>query len=259
MTRPLSLDLHGRRALVVGIANDQSIAWGVAEALAGVGARLAVTYLNAKAEPHVRPLAERLRADLVLPLDVAVEGQDEAVFSALRQSWGGLDILVHSIAFAPRDDLQGRVVDASPAGFAHAMDISVHSLLRLSRQAEALMTEGGTVLTMSFYGAEKVVSSYNLMGPVKAALEASVRELASELGPKNITVNAISPGPMLTRAAGGIASFDHMLESAKAVAPMRRLATIEDVGALAAFLCSNGARNITGATLYVDAGYHIMG
>ena len=251
--------LTGKRALIVGIANDHSIAWGVAKAMREAGAELAVTYLNEKAERFVRPLGEQLGAPLILPMDAAHPGQEEAVFAAISKAWGTLDIVVHSIAFAPRDDLHGRVVDSSAEGFAQAMDISVHSFVRLCRHAEPLMTQGGACLTMSFYGAEKVVSSYNLMGPAKAALEAATREVASELGPKGITVNVLSPGPMATRAAGGIADFSEMMEEAKARAPMKRLASIEDVGAAAVFLASDAARNITGETLHIDAGYHIMG
>jgi enoyl-[acyl-carrier protein] reductase I len=250
--------LAGKRALVVGVANDQSIAWGVAQALHAAGASLAVTYLNAKAERFVRPLAESIDAALVLPFDAAQPAEEEALFERIGSAWSGLDILVHSIAFAPRDELHGRVVDTTAEGFAQAMDISVHSFIRLCRRAEPLMSGGGACLTMSFYGAEKVVSTYNVMGPAKAALEAATREIASELGPKGITVNVLSPGPMATRAAGGIASFDAMMAEAIERAPMKRLATIEDVGAAAVFLASDWARNITGETLHVDAGYHIM-
>ncbi|MEJ1158385.1 enoyl-ACP reductase FabI [Prosthecomicrobium sp. N25] len=250
-------DLSGRRALVVGIANDHSIAYGVARALRQAGADLAVTYLNARAEPHVRPLAEALGAGIVMPLDVADAEQEAALFGRIADQWGRLDVFVHSIAFAPRDDLHGRVVDTTAAGFGQAMDVSVHSFLRLARRAEPLMTEGGTCMTMSFYGAEKVVSTYNVMGPVKAALEATVRELATELGPKDITVNTLSPGTIATRAAGGLDHFDEMLQEAAARAPMRRLATIDDVGAAAVFLAGPGARNITGSTLHIDAGFHV--
>lgn len=251
--------LSGKKALVVGIANDQSIAWGVAQALHRAGADVAVTYLNGKAEPHVRPLAEQLGAPLVSPLDVSVPGQDVALFQQIKDQWGQLDVLVHSIAFAPRTDLQGRVVDSSADGFAAAMDISVHSFVRLAHLAEPLMGQGGAVMAMSYYGAEKVINSYNLMGPVKAALEATVRQLAAELGPRNISVNALSPGPMATRAASGIAKFDQLLDHAVEQAPMHRLANIDDVGALAAFLSCDAARNITGNVIHVDAGAHIMG
>ena len=255
----IMIDLEGKRALVVGVANDQSIAWGVAQALQNAGAEIAVTYLNEKAEPHVRPLAVSIGAPIILPLDVTRDDHEEPLFRKIEEVWGGLDILVHSIAFAPGADLHGRVIDSSAKGFATAMDISVHSFIRLARRAEPLMTEGGSCLAMSFYGAEKVVAHYNLMGPVKAALEAATRELASELGPRNITVNTLSPGPMATRAASGIANFDELMDEAAERSPMRRLATIDDVGAAAAFLSSAVARNITGCVLYVDAGRHIVG
>lgn len=251
--------LSGKRALVVGVANENSIAWGVASAMAEAGAELAITYLNPKAEPYVRPLAESVGAALIEPLDVGRPEQEEVLFGRIAQRWGRLDIVVHSIAFARREDLHGRVLDTSAEGFAQAMDVSVHSFVRLCRRAEPLMTHGGACMTMSFYGAEKVVSTYNVMGPVKAALEAVTRELASELGPNGITANVLSPGPMATRAAGGIASFDAMLKEAAERAPMKRLATIEDVGAAAVFLASDAARNITGETLHIDAGYQIMG
>jgi len=253
------INLAGKRALVIGVANDQSIAWGVAQALRGAGADLALTYLNEKAEPHVRPLAETVGAPILMELDVTREGAEEPLFAAVRDVWGVLDILVHSIAFAPGVDLRGRVIDSSARGFATAMDISVHSFIRLARRAEPLMTRGGACLAMSFYGAEKVIENYNLMGPVKAALEATTRELASELGPKNITVNALSPGPMATRAASGLANFSDLMKDAVERSPMRRLATIEDVGAAAAFLASDVARNITGSVIHVDAGRHIVG
>jgi enoyl-[acyl-carrier protein] reductase I len=253
------IELTDKRALVVGVANDQSIAWGVTQALRRAGAELAITYLNAKAERYVRPLAESVNAPIIMPLDVTREEDEEPLFARINDIWGGLDILIHSIAYAPGEDLQGRVLDASLGGFSTAMDISVHSFIRLARRAEPLMTSGGACLAMSFYGAQKVVANYNLMGPVKAALEATTRELASELGPHDITVNVLSPGPIATRAAGGIANFDELMDEAVRRAPMRRLATIEDVGAAAAFLSSDLARNITGCVLHVDGGRHIMG
>jgi enoyl-[acyl-carrier protein] reductase I len=252
-------NLAGKFALVVGIANDHSIAWGIARALHAAGAELAITYLNGKAEPHVRPLADAVNAPIVMPLDVSRPDEQHALFNAIQEKWGRLDVLVHSIAFASHDDLCGRVVDTSAEGFAQSMDISVHSFIRLAHGAEPLMTEGGACLTMSFYGAEKVVSSYNVMGPVKAALEATTRELCAELGPKSITVNALSPGTIATRAAGGIGHFDDMLRQAQERSPLRRLATIDDVGAAAVFLASAAGRNITGTVLHVDAGYHAMG
>lgn len=249
--------LEGRKALVVGVANEHSIAWGCATALKAQGADLAITYLNAKAEPFVRPLAEKAGAEIVLPLDVSRAGEMEAVFDAVRDRWGRLDILLHSIAFAPRQDLHGRVVDCSAEGFAQAMDISVHSFLRMIRLAEPLMTDGGTCLSVSFFGSERVVRHYNMMGPVKAALESVVRYAAAELGEKGITVHALSPGPLKTRAASGIDHFDELLDAASARAPTHHLATIEDVGAMAAFLASREARNQTGGIHAIDGGFSI--
>ncbi|WP_238123546.1 MULTISPECIES: enoyl-ACP reductase FabI [unclassified Xanthobacter] len=251
--------LAGQKALVVGVANDQSIAWGCAKALRAQGADLAITYLNAKAESHVRPLAEALGAELILPLDVTEDAEMDAVFAAITERWGRLDTVLHSIAFCPREDLHGRVVDCSKAGFAKAMDVSVHSFLRMVRRAEPLMPQGGTCMTVSFYGSEKVVEHYNVMGPVKAALEATVRYVAAELGEKGISVHALSPGPLKTRAASGIAEFDELLEEAAARAPTHLLATIEDVGAYAAFLASREAANVTGGVHLIDGGYSIVG
>ncbi|TPE48999.1 enoyl-ACP reductase FabI [Amaricoccus solimangrovi] len=251
--------LEGRTALVVGVANDQSIAWGCARALHAQGAKLAITYLNEKAEKHVRPLAEALGAELILPLDVARPGQLEAVFAAITAHWGRLDTLLHSIAFCPREDLHGRVVDCSAEGFGQAMDISVHSFLRMIRLAEPLMARGGTCMTVSFQGSGKVVEHYNIMGPVKAALESVVRYAAAELGPKGISVHALSPGPLRTRAASGIAEFDELLDAAAERAPTHMLATIEDVGAYAAFLASAEAANVTGGVHAIDGGYGIVG
>jgi len=251
--------LAGRHALVVGIANAQSIAWGVARALHAAGAQVAATYLNAKAEPHVRPLAEAIGCPIVMPLDVTDPAQEAALFARIAADWGRLDIVVHAIAFAPRDALHGRVTDVPADAFALAMDVSVHSFLRLVRRAEPLMTEGGACLTMSYHGAQKVVAPYNVMGPVKAALEATVRELSTELGPKGITVNALSPGPMPTRAAGGIEGFDALMHTAETRAPMRRLATIEDVGAAAVFFAARAGRNVTGSVLHIDGGHHVIG
>jgi enoyl-[acyl-carrier protein] reductase I len=251
--------LEGKKGLVIGIANEHSIAWGCARAFRAFGAELAITYLNDKAKRFVEPLAKELEAPLFLPLDVQVEGQLEATFAAIGERWGRLDFALHSIAFAPKDDLHGRVVDCSRAGFLLAMDVSCHSFIRMARLAEPLMRDGGALFTMSYYGAEKVVENYNLMGPVKAALEASARYLAAELGPKGIRVHAISPGPLKTRAASGIAHFDHLLDEAAAHAPSRSLVTIEDVGFATAALATDAARLITGDTIYIDGGYHIMG
>lgn len=249
--------LEGKKALIVGIANDRSIAWGCARSMKALGAELAVTWLNEKAEPHVRPLAEELGAEIVGPLDVSRPGETERIFETITERWGRLDTLLHSIAFAPRADLHGRVVDCSAEGFATAMDVSVHSFLRMIRLAEPLMTDGGTCISVSFFGSSRVVRHYNMMGPVKAALESTVRYAAAELGEKGIRVHALSPGPLATRAASGIDHFDEMLTEAAERAPTHQLATIDDVGAMAAFLASPAARNLTGGIHDIDGGYSI--
>lgn len=249
--------LKGQKALVVGIANDNSIAWGCAKAFRQQGADLAVTWLNDKAERFVRPLAEELGAEIMGPLDVSQPGQTEALFAEITERWGRLDTLLHSIAFSPRADLHGRVVDCSAEGFSMAMDVSVHSFLRMIRLAEPLMKDGGTCLSVSFFGATRVVRHYNMMGPVKAALESATRYAADELGEKGIRVHALSPGPLATRAASGIDHFDELLAEAAARAPTHKLATIEDVGAMAAFLASPEARNLTGGVHDIDGGYSI--
>lgn len=251
--------LTGKKGLVIGIANQHSIAWGCARAFHAAGAELAVTWLNEKAKAYVEPLAQQLEASIQMALDVEQAGQLETVFDAITKQWGQLDFVLHSIAFAPKADLQGRLLDSSREGFARAMDISCHSLMRVARLAEPLMQQGGSLLTMSYLGADEVVANYGLMGPVKAALESSVRYLATELGPQGIRVNAVSPGPLATRAASGITGFDELLNNAVKRAPMRRLVDIDDVGALCTFLVSDAARSITGDTLFVDAGYHILG
>lgn len=250
--------LAGKKGLIVGIANDQSIAYGCAQALRAQGAALAVTYFNAKAEPHVRPLAEQLAADIIAPLDVEQPGQLEAVFAQIGQRWGRLDFVIHAIAFAPGPDLQGRVTDSSAAGFARAMDVSCHSFIRMARLAEPLMAGGGALVTMSYYGAQKVVDHYGIMGPVKAALEATMRYLAAELGPAGIRVHAVSPGPILTRAASGIGHFEQLLGEAASRAPRQQLVTIADVGAVTAMLCSDAASSLTGNVIFVDGGFHVM-
>lgn len=256
--KPL-IDLSEKRGLVVGIANEHSIAAGCAEAFARCGARLAATYLNDKAKPFVEPVAQRLGIEWLAPCDVREPGQLEALFDEVKARWGGLDFLLHSIAFAPREDLHGRVVDSSAEGFAIAMDVSCHSFLRMAHLAEPLMTTGGTLLCVTFYGSERVVQHYNLMGPVKAALESATRYVAAELGPKGIRAHAISPGPIATRAASGIGRFDELLERAAASAPDGTLVSIEDVGGLAAFLVSDAARRITGTIVPVDSGQHLFG
>ena len=250
--------LEGKRGLVVGIANEHSIAWGCARAFRALGAELAITYLNDKAQKYVEPLCRVLEAPIFMPLDMREPGQLEAVFERIRKDWGRLDFLVHSIAFSPKDALQGRVVDVERDGFRATMEISCWSFIRMAHLAEPLMKDGGTLFTMSYYGSQMVVENYNIMGVAKAALEASVRYLAAELGPKNIRVHAISPGPLATRAASGIPEFDALLDKAKAKAPARSLVSIDDVGAAVAFLAHDAARLITGETLYIDGGYHII-
>lgn len=252
------VDLTGKRGLVVGIANEHSIAAGCAHAFRQCGARLAATYLNEKTRGWVEPVTNDLGIEWTMPCDVREAGQLEALFETVRERWGGLDFLLHSIAFAPREDLHGRVVDCSADGFGMAMDVSCHSFLRMARLAEPLMADGGCLLCVTFYGSERVVEHYNLMGPVKAALESATRYAAAELGPRGIRVHAISPGPIATRAASGIDRFDEMLERAASEAPARTLATIEDVGALAAFLVSPAARHITGTIIPVDGGQHLL-
>jgi enoyl-[acyl-carrier protein] reductase I len=254
-----STTLATKKGLVIGIANDQSIAYGCSTMFRNQGAELAITYLNEKAEKYVRPLAEQLESPIFLPCDVQQPGQLEAVFEAIQARWGKLDFLLHSIAFAPRDDLHGRLVDSSLNGFTQAMDVSCHSFIRMAKLAEPLMNEGGCLLTLSYYGAEKVIPNYGLMGPVKAALESVVRYLAAELGPQGIRVHALSPGTIKTRAGSGIAGFDALIEETTRRTPGPNLATIDDVGALAAFLVSDTAKALTGSTYYIDAGYHVMG
>ena len=250
--------LEGKRGLIVGIANENSIAWGCAKAFRAFGAELAVTYLNDKAKKYVEPLARELEAPIVMPLEVRTAGQMEAVFERIAQDWGNLDFVVHSIAFSPKDALQGRVVDVSCDGFLTTMEVSCWTFIRMAHLAEPLMRKGGTLFTMTYYGSQMVVKNYNIMGVAKAALESAVRYLAAEFGPKGIRVHAISPGPLATRAASGIPEFDTLLEKAKAKAPARSLVSVDDVGVTTAFLAHDAARLITGETLYVDGGYHII-
>lgn len=250
--------LAGKKILVTGIANDQSIAYGCAKAFREFGADLAITYLNEKARAYVEPLARELGAEIVMPLDVTEPGSMATLFDEMGTRWGRLDSALHSIAFAPKSDLNGRLTDCSRAGFLTAMDVSCYSFIEMARCAEPLMRDGGTLFTMSFYGAHQVVENYNVMGPVKAALESVVRYVAAELGPKGIRVHAISPGPIKTRAASGLAEFDELINRATEKAPARAVATIEDVGFATAALASDAARLITGSTIYVDGGYHII-
>ncbi|WP_417846743.1 enoyl-ACP reductase FabI [Thalassospira povalilytica] len=251
--------LEGKKGLIVGIANDLSIAWGCARIFRREGADLAVTYLNDKAEPHVRPLAQKVDAAIITKLDVRDEQQSDMLFAEIEKQWGKLDFLLHSIAFAPADALHGRVVDCSRDGFLAAMDISCHSFARLAKRAEPLMGDGGTLLTVTYMGSERVVDHYGVMGPVKAALESTTRYMAAELGAKGIRCHAISPGPLLTRAASGIAEFQHLMDETAQRAPSKRLVTIDEIGELAAFLVSDRAKSLTGDVVHIDGGYNIMG
>ncbi|NEX92181.1 enoyl-ACP reductase FabI [Caulobacter sp. 17J65-9] len=258
MAQPASPVLAGHKALIVGVANEHSIAWGCAKAFRAAGAELAITWLNDKARGYVEPLAQEVEAQITAPLDVSVPGQLEAVFDLVRERWGRLDSLVHSIAFAPKEDLQGGLLDCSAEGFAKAMDVSCHSFVRMAKLAAPLITEGGTLFAMSYYGAGRVVPNYNVMGPVKAALEAACRYLAYELGDAGIRVHAISPGPLKTRAASGLKDFELMLNEAAQKAPLGELVDVDDVGSACAFLATDYARRITGGTIYVDGGANIV-
>ena len=250
--------LEGAKALVVGIANQHSIAYGCARAFRELGADLAITYINEKTRTFVEPLLKDLEAPIFMPLDVGTPGMLEAVFDRIAREWGKLDIALHSIAFAPKEDLRGPLIDCSAEGFKQAMDVSCHSFVRMSRLAAPLMKDGGTLFAMSYYGASKVVPNYNVMGPVKAALEACCRYLAYELGDKKIRVHAISPGPLKTRAASGLKDFELVLNEAAQRAPIGELADIMDVGFACAYLATPYARRLSGATVYVDGGVNIM-
>ncbi|CEG58344.1 enoyl-ACP reductase FabI [Legionella fallonii] len=253
------IDLTNKKGLVTGISNEHSIAYGCAEQFRESNAELATTFLNAKAEPFMRPLALQVKSPLILPCNVQKEEEIIALFAAIEKKWGKLDFMLHSMAFAPKADLEGPLVECSKEGFLEAMDISCHSLIRLSKYAVPLMKNGGSILTMTYYGSQKVILNYNLMGVVKAALEASVRYLASELGAKKIRVNAISPGPIKTRASSGIPNFNEYIDAEEQRSPLHHLVDIKNVGNLAAFLVSDAAVDITGQVHYVDAGYSIMG
>lgn len=250
--------LEGKKGLIVGIANENSIAWGCAKAFRAFGAELAVTYLNDKAKKYVEPLARQIDSAILMPLEVRTPGEMEAVFDRIGKEWGELDFVVHSIAFSPKEALQGRVVDVQREGFLTTMDVSCWSFIRMAHLAEPLMKKGGTLFTMTFYGSQMVVEHYNIMGVAKAALESAVRYMAAELGPKGIRVHAISPGPLATRAASGIPEFDELLEKAKTKAPARSLVSIDDVGVATAFLAHDAAKLMTGDTVYIDGGYHII-
>jgi len=253
------IDLEGRKGLVVGIANEHSLAWSAAQHFQSAGAELTITYLNDQSRPYVAPLAADVGASIVLPCNVADPSQIEAVFDAISKKWGRLDFLLHSIAWARKDDLQGRLTDCSADGFAESMLVSCHSFIRMAKLAEPLMSSGGSLITLSYYGAEKVVDHYNVMGPVKAALEASVRYLAHELGCKSIRVNAISAGAVATRAASGIEHFDELLKETIHKSPLRQTVEACEVGRSVLMLTSDLSNAITGETIHVDAGYHVEG
>lgn len=255
-SEPIGSLLKGKRGLVVGMANSHSIAFGCAAKLRVFGAELALTYVNEKTRAYVEPLAEQLQATLLMPLNVETPGELEAVFERITETWGELDFIVHSIGYAPPSDLRGRVVDCSEDGFSRAMRVSVYSFIAMARLAEPLMRRGGALVTMSYYGADKVIDHYNIMGPVKAALESTTRYLAAELGGRRIRVYALSPGPLRTRAAGGIAEFDSLMASAEAHSPVHRSVDIAEIGRVVAFLVSDGASGMTGDTIYVDGGRH---
>src|SRR5215468_9555271 len=250
--------LAGAKALVVGVANQHSIAFGCAKAFRELGADVAITYINEKTRTYVEPLARELEAPIFMPLDVGTPGMLETVFERINKEWGRLDIVLHSLAFAPKEDLRGALINCSAEGFKEAMDISCHSFVRMARLAAPLMKDGGTMFAMSYYGANKVVPNYNVMGPVKAALEACCRYLAYELGGKRIRVHAISPGPLKTRAASGLKDFQLLLNEAAQKAPLGELVDIMDVGFTCAYLATPYARRLSGETLYVDGGVNIM-
>ena len=250
--------LKGRKGLIVGIANDRSIAWGCAKSFRALGADLALTYVNNKTKKYVEPLARELEAPIFLPLDVTAAGQLEAVFEEIKKQWGRLDFLVHSIASSPKATLRGRVIDVERDGFLATMDVSCWSFIRMAHLAEPLMKEGGTLFTMTYYGSQRVVENYNIMGVAKAALECAVRYIAAEVGPKGIRVHAISPGPLATRAASGILELNELMAKTQSKAPARSLVSIDDVGKATAFLALDGAKLITGDTIYVDGGYHVI-
>ena len=250
--------LKGKVALVLGMANGNSIAYGVAKALRARGAELVIPYQTDRTYDFIKPLLDEMGVTLTQRCDVTEPGSLEAVFEAIKQKYGRLDIAVHSIAFAPREDLHGRIVDISAEGFKMALEVSCHSFIHMAKLAEPLMAEGGTLLTMSYYGSERVVPTYGIMGPIKAALECTVRYLAYDLGPRKIRVHAVSPGPIKTRAGSGIREFDALIEQSAQAAPLKELADIDDVGEVSAFLCESGAARLTGSVVYVDGGTNIM-
>lgn len=251
--------MEGKRVMVFGVANDRSIAWGIAQAMHDEGARLGFNYLGEALERRVRPLAESVGSDLVLPCDVTDEEEVAKTFETIREEWGGLDVLVHSVAYANKDDLNGRFSDTNREGYLRAIEVSAYSLVHLAREARPLMGGGGSIITMTYFGAEKVVKNYNIMGVAKATLEATVRYLAADLGPEQIRVNAVSAGPIKTLAASGVRDFRKLMSMAEERSPLRRNVTQEEVGRTAVFLCSDMGGGITGEVLHVDSGYNILG
>ena len=258
MSAPAPL-MEGKRGLVMGVANNRSIAWGVAQACAAHGAELAFTFQGEALGRRVGPLAESVGSTLVLPCDVTDMASVDETFAAIEQAWGGLDFVVHAIAFSDKEELDGRYVDTSPDNFRQTMYISCYSFTAIAQRAEKLMADGGSLLTMTYYGAEKVMPHYNVMGVAKAALEASVRYLAADLGKENIRVNAISAGPIKTLAASGIGDFRYILKWNEYNSPLRRTVTTEEVGNAALYLLSDLGRAVTGEVHHVDNGYHVIG
>lgn len=251
--------MAGKKILIVGIANENSIAYGCAKQLKAQGAELAITYLNAKAERFVRPLAEELQASIIMPLDVTVEGQMDAVFTEIKQHWGDLDGVIHSLAFCPLDDLHAPISECSRAGFLQAMDVSCYSFIEMAAKAKDLMPEGGSIINFSYLGSALATGDYNIMGCAKASLEAATRYLARDLGSSQIRVNSISPGTIPTRAAGGLKDFDGMLSNSIAKAVDHKLPTIEEVGGAALYYLSDLSKGVTGTIHYVDHGVSIVG
>jgi len=251
--------MAGKRGLIMGVANNRSIAWGIAKALAEEGAELALTYQGGTMERRVRPLADELGCKIVLPCDVTDSGSLDAVFASLAERWGTLDFVVHAIAFSDKSELDGRFVDTSEENFMQTLLVSCYSLTAVTQRAEKLMTGGGAILTLTYYGAEKVMPHYNVMGVAKAALEASVKYLAADLGKSGIRVNAISAGPIRTLAASGIGDFRYILKWNEHNSPLRRTVTIEDVGYSAVYILSDWGRSVTGEIHHVDCGYHVVG
>ncbi len=251
--------MAGKRGLIMGVANDRSIAWGIAAKLADQGAELAFTFQGEALEKRVRPLAKSVYSDLVLPCDVTHEQSVDAVFSTLAEKWGKLDFVLHAIAYSDKEELKGQYVDTSRENFQRTMDISVYSFTHIAQKATAMMNDGGSLLTLTYYGAERVMPHYNVMGVAKAALEASIRYLAVDLGGRNIRVNSLSAGPMKTLAASGIGDFRYILKWNEYNSPLKRNVTLEDVGGAGLYLLSDLSSGVTGETHHVDCGYHVVG